>query len=110
MLMEAIDVSAGEYPDVYALSGERIRVELEGHPDSGTIRYVPTGEAAEDELTARLREYVDRVGLDLEDTGDFVIDVANSLVSADWQVRWPKRPKWLARRLHGEGPVRLTRP
>lgn len=107
--MEATDVSAGEYPDVYAISGERIKVEVDGDVHAGTVIYVPTGEAAVGELEARLREYVRRTGIELEGTGDLAIDVANSLVSGEWQSRWPKRPRWLATRLHGDGPVRFTR-
>jgi hypothetical protein len=32
-----------------------------------------------------------------------LLAVANELLRLDWEHRWPKRPRWLARRLHGEG-------
>jgi hypothetical protein len=108
--MEAIDVSAGEYPDAYALSGERVRVSVDGEPETGEVVYVRTGEMALDELESRVRAYVEGARLPIDDTGDLLIDVANGLISADWDARWPKRPKWLARRLHGDAPPRFARP
>ena len=108
--MEAIDVSDGEYPAAYSLSGDRIRIEVRGHPQTGDVVFVATGENALGELEARVRAYAERVGLSTEDTGDLLIDVANALAMNDWQSRWPKRPGWLSRRMHGTGPARFARP
>lgn len=108
--MEAIDVSAGEYPDAYSLSGERIRVSVDGEPETGKVVYLPTGEIALHELESRVRRYVEETRLRLEHTGDLLIDVANALTLAEWDARRPKRPRWLARQLHGEAPTRFARP
>jgi hypothetical protein len=36
-----------------------------------------------------------------------VIEIGNAILEADWQSRWPKRPRWLSARLHGDAPRKL---
>jgi len=36
------------------------------------------------------------------------LDVANEWLRWEWEHRWPKRPTWLARRLHGEVPPQVV--
>jgi hypothetical protein len=40
------------------------------------------------------------------DPVDFVA-VANEVLRREWNSRWPKRPKWLSRRIHGEHPPQI---
>ena len=36
------------------------------------------------------------------------LDFANDWFRAEWERRWPKRPAWLARRLHGDRPPQVS--
>jgi len=35
------------------------------------------------------------------------LDIGNAILKAEWEQRWPKRPRWLATRLQGEVPPTL---
>ena len=37
------------------------------------------------------------------------IAFANELLRWEWERRWPKRPRWLSRRLHGDSPRSVHR-
>jgi len=96
--MEAIDVDDGEYPALFTLDGRLVNARTEDQ----SVRLSVTGEQDEAALHLRLQDYRRRVGLTSapEDTRA----VANELLRLEWEHRWPKRPAWLSRRLHGEGP------
>jgi hypothetical protein len=36
-----------------------------------------------------------------------LVAVANELLRGQWNSRWPKRPKWLSRRIHGAHPPQI---
>src|SRR4051812_12432463 len=67
---------------------------------------------------ARLRRRAGRCGTTASVSDDFravfvfssdeplAVD-ANAVLRAEWEARWPKRPRWLARRLHGEGALQI---
>ena len=93
----------------FKLSGERLRPRLADDREWSAVSFIPTGEFAEGELVDALRQYVARTGLHLESTGDYLLDVANAIEAAAYEARWPKRPRWLATRLHGERPYRYSR-
>jgi hypothetical protein len=60
----------------------------------------------EGDLRRRLKEWADTGRLSSDPHGDLVT-VANELLQGEWDARWPKRPGWLARRLHGDGPQQI---
>lgn len=96
--VEPYDVEIAEAIDA---SGRRYRAEAQG---LNTV-FVATGEIDRTGLEARLRQYVADRKVDVDRRGDFVVDVANALVQQEWESRFPKRPGWLDRRLHGSGPL-----
>jgi hypothetical protein len=99
--MEAIDVDSGEYQTLYTLDGRVVRASTRGQR---VILEVST-ERDEDDLRRRLTEWSDTGHL-TSDPGDLVA-VANELLRDEWDGRWPKRPRWLSRRLHGDGPAQI---
>jgi hypothetical protein len=108
--LEAIDVANGEYPDAFTLDGERVVVAVQGDRNTGRIEFQRTGDRDPAALEARLRRQVERDDLLVVDTGDLAVDVANALAREVWESRWPKRPRWLSRLLHGDGPLPVSRP
>jgi hypothetical protein len=38
---------------------------------------------------------------------DDVIEIGDAILRDSWNSRWPKHPRWLARRLHGTTPPTL---
>jgi hypothetical protein len=103
--MEAIDVANGEYEALFTLDGRVIAAsapEDAGANDDFTLTV--TSERNDAELDRRLGEYRRKSPRVLpEDRLAF----ANALLLLEWESRWPKRPRWLDRRLHGDGPARL---
>lgn len=99
--MEPIDVRNGEYDAVFDETGRRYAVDVVGE----TTRLTRTDEVDLDDLLTRLHDSVVASSLHLavEDLNDpWVIAIAMSRF--EWDHRWPKRPKWFSRRLHGRGP------
>jgi hypothetical protein len=99
--METLDVENGEYHALYSVDGCRVRVSTA----SGSVRLEVTDERDVADLRRRLREWA-AVGHLASDPDDLVA-VANELLRDQWDVRWPKRPGWLSRRVHGAGPPEL---
>jgi len=98
--LEANDVDAGEYV-VFDQDG----TVFETWTDGPYVHLRPTDEHDPAQLRARLRRFLDEQHI--ECASDDVIDIAGAILEADWEDRWPKRPRWLARRLHGDAPPRL---
>ena len=96
--MEAVDVEAGEYPALFALDGRIITATTRNH------EVVLTVEDARDEAGLRQRLLEGRQRKRLTSLPDDLVAIANELLRQEWDNRWPKRPRWLVRRLHGEGP------
>jgi hypothetical protein len=100
--MEAIDVENGEYEAIYTLDGRVVTAATA----SDRVVLTVSAERDEDDLDGRLREWAKHA----PELGDLLEDrvaVANRLLLDEWAVRWPKRPKWLARRLHGDEPPQI---
>jgi hypothetical protein len=103
--MEPIDVRNGEYEAVFDESGRRYDVSV---ADNATL-LTPTDEVDPDRLVRLLRQYVRGENLGLEpDAFDDPLAVAAAISEWEWEHRWPQRPGWLSRRIHGDGPA-ITR-
>jgi hypothetical protein len=101
--MEAIDVRNGEYDDgIFDDTGRRYEPDVVGEE----VRLVATDEIDLPLLLDRLREFVTRAGLAVEpvNAGDPVA-IAAIIAGWEWDDRWPKRPRWLSRLIHGDRPT-----
>ena len=97
--MESVDVLDGEYEALFTLDGTVVRAggTLEG-PVILTVSEL-TDVAG---LQGRLRQIKPRMGF--RSDPDDPRAVANELLRREWEARWPRRPRWLARRLRGDAP------
>jgi hypothetical protein len=96
--IEAPDVADGVYEAIFTLNGEVIRAEAGGT----NVVLTPTGDMDLPGLTRRVRDNADRF---MSDPADLPA-VAAEILNAEWEARWPRRPRWLDRRLHGDRPPR----
>jgi hypothetical protein len=106
--IEAIDVENGVYDKldsrsglhgaVYAVDGRVINARVR----DGVVALVITTQHDVADLRSRLADAAER-GLVTGDPSDPVA-VARALLQAQWNSRWPQRPRWLDRRLHGDTP------
>lgn len=99
--MEPTDVRNGEYDAVFDESGRCYAVDVVGE----TTRLSPTDEIDLEELLRRLRGsgVSSRLHLAAEDLDD-PLAIAAAVWRFEWDHRWPKRPRWFSRLLHGDGP------
>ena len=100
--MEPNDVLDGEYPAVFTLDGH---VVTPATTDADRVTLTVTDERDEASLLHWLEECGSRYGL--TSPADDVLAVANELLRREWKSRWPRRPRWLSRRLYGDGPTQL---
>jgi hypothetical protein len=106
--VELIDVENGVYDKIDPLSGRRGAIyAVDGRVihalvGDGTVELVITSRHDVGDLRSRLAEAAER-GLVTGDPNDPVA-VARALLQAQWDSRWPRRPRWLDRRLHGDTP------
>ena len=100
--VEAIDVEDGEYVGFYRLDGERLDVSV----NDDVVRLEPSGVRDVAELSATLRSLAERNGYTGDDPDP--VAVANEVFANEWLNRWPRRPKWLDRRLHGNSPPTIA--
>jgi hypothetical protein len=100
--LEVNDVESGEYV-VFDQDGTVFEASAEGVE----VRLRPTG--ARD--PAQLRERAGRFLVEqrIECDSDDMLDIADAILAAAWESRWPRRPRWLAARLHGDGPPTVQR-
>jgi hypothetical protein len=98
--LETADVETDEYVALDD-SGTVFRVWAEGF----TVRIEETPERDEAQLHARLQRFVDKWKIDAP--SDDVIAIGNAILRDSWDGRWPKRPRWLAERMHGAGPPQI---
>lgn len=103
--VEAVDVEDGVYEAFISLEGERLVPQA---LDETFIRLDPSGDIDPNRLVALLRRERALGRAFTSDPGDPVA-VANELLEGKWEVRRPKWPGWLDRRLHGRGPARIDR-
>lgn len=82
---------------------------VDGHPETGSVVLRPTGKYDVEDLEIRLGSYLTTAGLEVPQTDDLPIAAANAMSAAEWELRWPKWPRWLAGRLFGERPQRYGR-
>ncbi|MEP6295717.1 MAG: hypothetical protein ABJ382_00190, partial [Ilumatobacter sp.] len=96
-----IDVQNGGYEAVFDESGRRYSF----HVVDEATHVQPTDELDVDGLRDRLRSTAPAMhsleGFDLDDP----MAVAAAISRFEWEHRWPRWPKWLSRRLHGDGPA-----
>lgn len=95
--MEAVDVQAAEYPAIYTDQGNVIEASAAGQ----TVALTDTGRNDSSDLTFRISRYAQMVGVPIPTDR---VAFANAVFRAEWKARWPQRPRWLSRRIHGETP------
>jgi hypothetical protein len=98
--LEYQDVEAGSYEAVYTIDGRVVELSTVGTD----VVAVVTENRDEANLRQRL-EAIPRLSLTRESD---LIDTANLLLRETWEGRWPRRPKWLAARLHGAEPPSVS--
>jgi hypothetical protein len=100
--MEAVDVRDGEYLALFTDEGRVIRAAA-----TPKFKVVLTLTDEYDLLTFRdlLRERCPDVKWQGQ-PGE-VLALGNALLEQEWRKRWPRRPRWLDARLHGESPPTL---
>jgi hypothetical protein len=98
--LEANDVEAGECV-VFDHDGTVFEICAEGFD----VRLRPTDERDLAQLRERLARFLDEWQIDC--ASEDVIDIGTAILRAEWERRWPKRPRWLATRLHGDAPPKL---
>jgi hypothetical protein len=99
--IEAFEVEDGDLQALFTLDGRIVHAHARG------VHVVLTVTPERDvwQLRSRLRSYVETAGL--ASSPDDVRAVANEMLRDEWEGRWPKRPRWLDERLHGDGPVQV---
>lgn len=99
--MEAVDVGNREYDAVYDETGLILRPEVEDRQ----VRLLATESADYGDLIRRLSEWCQTNGESLDpESADFPVQVARRIAESEWSTRWPKRPFWLSRMVHGSTP------
>ncbi len=99
--LEAVDVEAGEYKAAFLHDGTVVNVGTSAE----TVVLTPTAVRDQRSLCDEIARYQQRVA-SAPQTVD-PLDFANEWLRREWDVRWPKRPAWLARRLHGDAPAQV---
>ena len=102
--MGAIDVDDGEYDAAYLVDGTVLQILAPDGRDAPVVLQ-RTDEHDPDALLGRIRT-CQRVNGRSADVSDLFAS-ANDVRQREWERGWPRRPRWLARRLHGSGPERL---
>jgi hypothetical protein len=98
--LEANDVEAGEYV-VFDQDGTVLELWAEGLH----VHLRPTDERALAQLQERLSLFLHRWPISC--ASEDPMDIGNAILEAAWERRWPRRPRWLATRLHGDAPPTL---
>ena len=95
--LETNDVDADEYV-MFDEGGRVFAARVEGV----RVRLNATDVCDLAQLHERLARFIHSQRTDC--VSEDVIDIANAILKADWEDRWPKWPPWLARRIHGVEP------
>ena len=103
--VEAIDVENHEF-DFFGDDGTVIAASAEGQ----IVRLAPTDDRRPEELRARLDQFLAAIDspAEIRSSSD-VLTVGQYLIDRQWANLWPRRPRWLARRLYGDSPPRIRR-
>ena len=96
--LEAVDVEEDEYQAVFLHDGTVVSV---GTSDE-MVLLTPTQDRDLRSLDTLLAQYQQRVPTAPRTSAP--LDFANQWLHQEWEGRWPERPRWLARRLHGDAP------
>jgi hypothetical protein len=98
--LQVVGVLEGVWKTLYRLDGERLTPVLGQH--DWVEQLVPTGVHDLPGLLQLLTQYAreHRFSADGSDPGAFVAELARR----GYESRWPKWPRWLDRRMHGDGP------
>jgi hypothetical protein len=94
------DVSADEYV-AFDEHGTVFRLWAEEQD----VRLSATDDRDEEQLRERLAAFVTKWQIEVPSSD--LIEIGNAILREDWNSRWPKRPRWLASRLHGNTPPSL---
>ena len=98
--LEVNDVEAGEYV-VFDQDGTVFDIRAEGLH----VRLRPTDHRDPTDLRERLQRFLRERRIPCASAD--VTDIGNAILQAGWESRWPKRPRWVATRLHGDAPPTL---
>ena len=109
--MEGIDVENGEWNPIFTIDGHVVHARAEGYAAILSITDRKDLEALKrhvrDDLKRR-NQYMREKGLaPYESDPADLRALANEWFRREWEARWPKRPRWLDRRLHGDAPPRV---
>ncbi len=96
--IEAPDVLAGEYPAVFLHDGTVLRPVVRGQR--------PVLEVTADHDPHALADWLGRYRrlVPSAPAANDPLDFANEWFRQEWEARWPRRPGWLSRWVHGTGP------
>ena len=100
--LEAVDVRGGEYA-FFAADGRVVEAVVTGRAAQDFDLRLSIEDASQ-VLRERLTQALPRVGIDASLAPSPLL-AAQALVDARWDTRWPRRPAWLDRRVHGARPV-----
>lgn len=97
--MEAVDVRTGGYESLWTVDGHRVTFAAEGRD----VRLGISGAPDAAGLRRRLADAGERCAA--QRAWDDPVAFANEYFQWRWDERWPRRPRWLSRRIHGDGPA-----
>ncbi len=98
----SIEVQDVEISEVIDQSG----LHYTATADGPRTRLAPGGTRDRGALERRLLAYCSSREIFVAEGGDRIVAIANALARQQWEVRWPRRPGWLSRRIHGDAPHR----
>ena len=98
--LEVADVEADEYV-LFGDDGSVFVASVDGQH----VVVRPTESRDPEALRERLGRYCAMAKI--ETGSDDPVVVGNAILADSWSHRWPKRPSWLDRRVHGDAPPRL---
>jgi hypothetical protein len=98
--VESYDIEKGQY-EFFADDGTVLDPTV---VDRFKVVLKPTSVKDLDGLIEHLRTWISaaHISVALDETDPVIL--AKAISDAHWREKWPRRPKWLRRRLHGDGP------
>jgi hypothetical protein len=85
-------------------------VVREGRPEGAQapLATTPIGVPSRQDLERRLQRYAAARSLHVPGADDYVIAVANVIAKEQWELSFPRWPRWLHHRIHGVTPPTFT--
>ena len=99
--LEAVDVDDGEYEAAFTFDGYIVSICT----SANDVILDRTDDRDEAGLHQRLELVRIRDGL--SSPASDITALADEMLHRSWQRRWPRRPRWLAARLHGTEPPKI---